>query len=93
MPHVESGTITLIGATTENPSFHINSALISRCRVIVLQKLSTEDIVKILQSGVSALRASMVDDKITSTDLPSIDKERYNIEIFSFCTLYSIQTK
>jgi len=44
LPHVESGTITLIGATTENPSFSLNNALLSRCRVIVLEKLSSTDL-------------------------------------------------
>ena len=44
LPHVESGTIILVGATTENPSFHINSALLSRCHVIVLEKLSIDDL-------------------------------------------------
>ncbi|KAI8359443.1 DNA polymerase III, clamp loader complex, gamma/delta/delta subunit [Mortierella sp. GBAus27b] len=43
LPFVEKGTITLIGATTENPSFRINSALLSRCRVLTLEKLSQED--------------------------------------------------
>jgi putative ATPase len=44
LPHVESGTITLIGATTENPSFEINGALLSRVRVFVLEPLGAEDI-------------------------------------------------
>jgi putative ATPase len=44
LPHVEAGTITLIGATTENPSFEINGALLSRVRVFVLQALSVDDI-------------------------------------------------
>ena len=44
LPHVESGTITLIGATTENPSFEINGALLSRVRVFVLQPLQPADI-------------------------------------------------
>src|SRR5437867_8727360 len=44
LPHVEAGTITLIGATTENPSFEINGALLSRMRVFVLQPLSVDDI-------------------------------------------------
>ncbi|KAF9979962.1 Werner helicase interacting protein 1 [Modicella reniformis] len=43
LPFVEKGIITLIGATTENPSFRINSALLSRCRVLMLEKLSLED--------------------------------------------------
>lgn len=53
LPPVESGVITLIGATTENPSFSLNSALLSRCRVIVLEKLSTEDLVQILKRGLT----------------------------------------
>jgi putative ATPase len=44
LPHVEAGTITLIGATTENPSFEINGALLSRVRVFVLQALTADDI-------------------------------------------------
>lgn len=44
LPHVESGTITLVGATTENPSFEINGALLSRVRVFVLQPLAARDI-------------------------------------------------
>ena len=44
LPFVEKGAIILIGATTENPSFEINSALLSRCKVFVLNALSTEDI-------------------------------------------------
>src|ERR1051325_6221937 len=44
LPHVEAGTITLIGATTENPSFEINGALLSRVRVFVLRALSVDDI-------------------------------------------------
>ncbi|KAK5823348.1 hypothetical protein F5H01DRAFT_134333 [Linnemannia elongata] len=43
LPFVERGTITLIGATTENPSFRVNSALLSRCRVLTLEKLSLKD--------------------------------------------------
>jgi len=49
LPHVEKGTLILIGATTENPSFEVNAALLSRCRVYVLQPLSEEDIVAILE--------------------------------------------
>ena len=49
LPHVEDGTVTLIGATTENPSFEINSALLSRVRVIHLDKLSTADVTQALQ--------------------------------------------
>ena len=48
LPHVEKGNIRLIGATTENPSFEINSALLSRCRVYVLQQLTEDQIVQLL---------------------------------------------
>lgn len=49
LPVVEDGTITLIGATTENPSFELNAALLSRCRVLVLKRLSEEALEKMLQ--------------------------------------------
>lgn len=49
LPYVEKGSIVLIGATTENPSFEINSALLSRCKVFVLNALKTEDILQLLQ--------------------------------------------
>ncbi|KAA0718485.1 ATPase WRNIP1 [Triplophysa tibetana] len=55
LPHVECGTITLIGATTENPSFQVNSALLSRCRVLVLEKLSVEAMGSILRRAVDFL--------------------------------------
>jgi len=48
LPHVEAGTVVLIGATTENPSFEVISALLSRCRVLSLETLSEEDLVAIL---------------------------------------------
>src|SRR3954467_792169 len=49
LPHVEAGTVTLIGATTENPSFEINGALLSRVRVFVLRALSPEDITGVIR--------------------------------------------
>ncbi|MES1263979.1 MAG: AAA family ATPase, partial [Peristeroidobacter soli] len=49
LPYVEDGTLTFIGATTENPSFEINSALLSRARVYVLRSLGVDDIVKLLR--------------------------------------------
>ncbi|ELK38541.1 ATPase WRNIP1 [Myotis davidii] len=55
LPHVECGTITLIGATTENPSFQVNAALLSRCRVIVLEKLPVEAMVTILMRAINSL--------------------------------------
>jgi putative ATPase len=53
LPHVEAGTITLIGATTENPSFEINGALLSRVRVFVLQSLTPEDLRALIARALS----------------------------------------
>ena len=44
LPHVEDGTVTLIGATTENPSFEVNAALLSRCRVVRLEALAEDEL-------------------------------------------------
>lgn len=51
LPYVEKGSIILIGATTENPSFEVNGALLSRTKVFVLQALKTQDIVKLLKNA------------------------------------------
>ncbi|MCR5303121.1 MAG: replication-associated recombination protein A [Lachnospiraceae bacterium] len=56
LPFVEKGAIILIGATTENPSFEINGALLSRCRVFVLKALSEQDIVKVLKRALTDKR-------------------------------------
>ena len=48
LPHIEQGVVTLIGATTENPSFHINNALLSRARVYVLSSLNESDLLKMV---------------------------------------------
>lgn len=53
LPYVESGTIILIGATTENPSFEINGALLSRCKVLVLKRLETPILLKMLKQAES----------------------------------------
>src|SRR5579872_106240 len=69
LPHVEKGNIRLIGATTENPSFEINSALLSRCRVYVLQPLTEDQIVQLLrraltdaERGLGAMKLRAADD-------------------------------
>ncbi len=53
LPHVESGLLTLIGATTENPSFHVIAPLLSRCRVLVLEPLSEENLRAVIQRAVA----------------------------------------
>ncbi|MFH1657361.1 MAG: replication-associated recombination protein A [bacterium] len=64
---VENGTIVLIGATTENPSFEINNALLSRCRVFVLEKLTADNIVKILNRALKDDKLKKI--KISKSDL------------------------
>ncbi|MCF0107336.1 MAG: replication-associated recombination protein A [Holdemanella sp.] len=54
LPYVEKGSIILIGATTENPSFEINSALLSRCRVFVLNSLETDDLKDLIQRAITS---------------------------------------
>lgn len=66
LPHVESGVITLIGATTENPSFSLNSALLSRCRVIVLEKLTADNVYEILLRSLETFEAVVLD--LTNTN-------------------------
>jgi putative ATPase len=53
LPHIERGTILFVGATTENPSFELNSALLSRCRVHVMEAVSVDDIVAALQRALA----------------------------------------
>ena len=53
LPFVEKGSIILIGATTENPSFEVNGALLSRCKVFVLQSLKTEELVSLLRHALT----------------------------------------
>ena len=53
LPFVEKGSIVLIGATTENPSFEVNSALLSRCKVFVLQALSAEELERLLKNALT----------------------------------------
>jgi putative ATPase len=68
LPYVEEGTVTLIGATTENPSFEVNSALLSRSRVIVLRALTVEDLNSLIdkalrsETGLGSLRVELADD-------------------------------
>ncbi len=64
LPFVEDGTLILIGATTENPSFEVISALLSRSQVYVLEALTPEDMVQILQRGMRILNVTMSDDAL-----------------------------
>src|ERR671920_2383167 len=71
LPAVEDGTVTLIGATTENPSFEVIGALLSRTRVLVLEPLTEEDVEKILrraledeERGLASLRPALSDELV-----------------------------
>jgi len=64
LPHVEKGTITLIGATTENPSFEVISPLLSRCRVLVLNQLSPEELKSIAKRGLKETKAKIKSDAL-----------------------------
>ncbi|HQW57741.1 MAG TPA: AAA family ATPase, partial [Gammaproteobacteria bacterium] len=74
LPYVENGTIIFIGATTENPSFEINNALLSRCRVYVLKSLTEQDLLEIIDRALthSTLNTelNLPDNKTISFDLP-----------------------
>ena len=62
LPAVETGLVTLIGATTENPYFEVNSALLSRCQVYSLEPLSTEDVAVVLRRGAEELNAEVPEE-------------------------------
>ncbi len=69
LPFVEKGSIILIGATTENPSFEINSALLSRCKVFVLQALQTEELISLLSRALTDPRGFGNQKIIISDDM------------------------
>ncbi len=64
LPYVEDGRITLIGATTENPFFEVNAALLSRVKIVRLEKLSADDIKKILRRAVDVEKFSVEDNAL-----------------------------
>ncbi len=68
LPFVESGDLILIGATTENPSFEVNSALLSRCKVFVLKPHQKEDLVKLVEVAKKHLGIT-IDDESTNAPI------------------------
>jgi putative ATPase len=68
LPHVEKGNIRLIGATTENPSFEINSALLSRCRVYVLKPLTEDQIVQLLRRAMADRERGLGEMNLSASD-------------------------
>lgn len=69
LPFVEKGSIILIGATTENPSFEVNGALLSRCKVFVLQALKTEELTELLSRAITDERGFGKQKVVISRDL------------------------
>ncbi len=65
LPHVEDGTITLVGATTENPSFEVISPLLSRTKVVVLKPLSEAEIIQVIKIGIKQLPNAKITNKAT----------------------------
>ncbi len=68
LPHVEDGTVYFVGATTENPSFALNNALLSRARVYVLNSLSIEDLLQVLNNALSDAERGLASFAITMAD-------------------------
>ncbi len=68
LPFVENGTIILIGATTENPSFELNNALLSRCRVYVLRSLEIQDISRVIHTALNDSERGLAGQKLQITD-------------------------
>lgn len=72
LPYVEKGSIILVGATTENPSFELNSALLSRCKVFILKALEESDLTEMLRrainspKGFGSMKVNMTDDQFLS---------------------------
>ena len=81
LPYVEKGSIILIGATTENPSFEINSALLSRCKVFVLQALTEGDIRKLLRHALTVNAIAVLANGDARAALNTLDMAVLNGEI------------
>ena len=76
LPHIEAGTIIFIGATTENPGVSLNNALLSRCKLITLEKLEYEAIVEILERALVTEEVPIMEDGDDTTDHDGVSIER-----------------
>jgi len=77
LPYVEKGSIVLVGATTENPSFEINSALLSRCKVFILKALTEDDLYELLKNALTS------DKGFGDTQISISDNDLHSIATFS----------
>jgi putative ATPase len=100
LPFVEDGTITLIGATTENPSFEINSALLSRSRVVRLERLSDDELVRVLrhaledrERGLGALAVDMDDEQLRFIAARSQGDARAALNVLEVTVAGAVQGK
>ncbi len=100
LPHVEKGSIRLIGATTENPSFEINSALLSRCRVYVLKPLTEDQLVTILrraltdtERGLGAMHLEASDHALRKIAAYSSGDARSAYNVLEVAATLSVETR
>jgi len=100
LPHVEKGSIRLIGATTENQSFDINSALLSRCRVYVLKQLTEDQIVGLLhraladaEHGLGPLHLQASDDALRKIAAYSSGDARAAYNVLEVAASLSVETR
>ena len=107
LPAIEDGSIILIGTTTENPSFHLNSALLSRCKVLTLNSLEDEDLLKIIIRAEEIAKKELPLDKEIKKQLVDLScgdaryllnacEELFNLEVeenLNFDQLYNLISK
>jgi putative ATPase len=100
LPHVENGLVTLIGATTENPSFEVNSALLSRCRVFVFKSLEPKDIFILLKralvdpvNGLGNLKIKVTDKVLNQLANLSVGDARNALNALEFAVKSQVNKK
>jgi len=84
LPHVETGTFTLIGCTTENPSYSLNPALLSRCRIFVLNKLTECNIIEILNKAMDYINTNIfnIQERKLINNKEQIQSSEFNCEFY-----------
>ncbi|MFA7141973.1 MAG: AAA family ATPase [Candidatus Paceibacterota bacterium] len=93
LPYIENGTIILIGATTENPFFEINAALLSRCRVFAFEKLKEKEIEKIIKRAVLAQGIRIEEDAIKILSKASNGDARVSLNVLDYVSSLNKEIK
>ena len=100
LPHVERGVVTLIGATTENPSFEVNAALLSRCRVFTLKGLTEEQVQSILRRaltdekrGLGAMHLAIAEDALEAIAVFANGDARTALNVLELAAQGSLQSE